>query len=268
MFITRIRPTLLFSTGEEPGGSGEGPAPETAPETTITADTPVAGTGTVDSPMPEIPAGYIPESRYKELQGAFTRTSQEAAQLRQQAQLVEAWNSGDPDQQRWAAEQLGIQLQDDDDSEDESTIEQPTGLSDEDRQLLEAFRQEREQEQQTRQQQEQLEQYRSIVDPQLESMGIDKAFHDDIAEAALHLPAIQGPDGPQPDLEGAVKQIEQIALRLAGMPGVQPKLFEKLRQTKRAPTVASGGAGTQVPSLDTSQNRVKFMMDRAAQMGD
>lgn len=226
-----------------------------------TADSPENGTGTQDESINYQERYQELEKRFQDTQSWAHRSSEEAAALREKAQLIDDWNSGDPDAQKRAAEALGILLQEEEGEDLEAAGE--AGLSPEDRKLLEEFRQERTHQQQTQAEQRQYDAYRSDVDPQLERMSVPKELHDAVAEAALTLPGIQTPQGLKPDLEGAIKQIEQFVMRAAAMPGVQPKLFEQLRQSKRAPHVSSSGtAGTQVPDLDKRSDRVAHMVER------
>lgn len=255
MFITR-RPSLCFAPDE-----GAGAGADVQAQTPETADTP-EGTGT--GQQTESQTNW--EERYREAQAWGTRTAQEAAELRAYKQLVDDWNSDDPEAQKRAAERLGIQLEEDDDDDTlyESQATQAQ-LSPEDRQLLEQFRAQ----QQTQAEQQQYQAYRSDVDPQLQQMGVPEGLRDAVAEAALNLPGIQTPQGLRPDLEGAVKQIQQFALIAAELPDVQKQILESYRQTKRAPGVSSAGtAGTQVPDLDDRQARIDWMVEQAMAQQD
>lgn len=271
MFITRIRPILLFSTGEGGGGGIEGLAPETAPETA--ADTSVEETGTTTE-QPQIPEGYIPrtdyeklEARQKEAQGWGTRLSQENATLREQAAVLEAWNSGDSAKQQWAAEQLGIQLQEDDDPlTDDGTEQQkyadvdPSVL-----QRLEAFEAYQTQQEQAQQQHQFHVAVQAEYDPLIKEMGVPDQFVDAVREAALNMNLVPSPQGDRLDIESAWTGIKDFLSLGQHVPDIQKQMLESYRKTKRAPTVASGGAGTQVPSLDSNEARTRFMMDRLAQ---
>ena len=271
MFTTRIRPTLLFSTGEASGGDGnEGPAPEGAPETA--ADTSVEETGTTTE-QPQIPEGYIPrtdydklEARQKEAQGWGTRLSQENATLREQAAVLEAWNSGDPAKQQWAADQLGIQLQEDDQLTDDGAGQQkyadvdPSVL-----QRLEAFEAYQTQQEQTQQQQQFHAAVQAEYDPLIKDMGVPDQLVEAVREAALNMNLVPSPQGDRLDIEAAWTGIKDFLSNGQHVPDIQKQMFENYRKTKRAPQVASGGSGTQVPSLDTSPDRVRYMLDRAAQ---
>jgi hypothetical protein len=260
VFTTRRLP--LYLKPDEGGGGGEGLAPEGAPETA--ANTP-EGTGTVE----QQPVQENWEERYKEAQRWGTQSAQEAAGLREKAQLIDDWNSGDPAAQKRAAEALGILLQE----EEEEALEAQTeaGLSAEDRQLLEEFRQERTTQQQTQAEQQQYAGYRTAVDPDIAAMGVPEGIRDAVADYALHNlpgvpcpPSAQYPKGLKPDLDGAVEAIKSFVLAGVDMPDVQKHAIEKYRQTKRAPGISStGAAGTQVPNLDDRQQRVDWIVQQA-----
>jgi hypothetical protein len=274
VFITRIRPILFFSTGEASGGGTEGPAPETAPETA--ADTPAPGTG-ITTEQPQIPEGYVPEDRYKEAQAWGTRSSQKVSALLERVAVLDAWNSGDPAKQQWAAEQLGIQLQEDDEQLDETGTpgEEHAKLDPSILQRMEAFeafmQQQAQQEQQQQQASEQAAQYQAFrkdVDPRIQKMGVPDGLVEMVAEAALNRDPLHTPHGQQPDLDGAWGAVKEFLSLGASVPDIRDTVISEYRKTKQAPKVASGGAGTQVPSLDTNSGRVAHMMDRLAQQQD
>lgn len=64
---------------------------------------------------PEAGTGGPPESnwedRYKEAQQWGTRNAQRVAELERYEQVVTGLNSDDPEQRKWAAEALGLQLE-------------------------------------------------------------------------------------------------------------------------------------------------------------
>lgn len=250
MFITRRMPLFMFSTGESSGG---GEVQAETPETL--ANTPQDGTGTTDQQ-----ANW--EERYKEAQSWGTRNAQEAAGLREKAQLIDDWNSDDPEAQRRAAELLGIQL---DEEPPASDLEgQYAQLDPETRRLLEDFKSTTQQQQQSQQEQQQMAQYRADVDPQLKDLGVPDGLHDLVAEAALQLPGVHTPQGLRPDLQGAIAQVEELVLAAADLPSVQKKVMGRYRDTKRAPHISSSGiAGTQAPDLDNRQARIDWMVEQA-----
>jgi hypothetical protein len=107
VFITRHTPLFLFQTDETAG------AAEQAPDMQGTPD---IAAGEAAQQQPEIPAGYVPEDRYKEAQAWGTRTSQEAAELRRQNDLMQTLlYADDQDTRRQAAQELGIELDDEPD---------------------------------------------------------------------------------------------------------------------------------------------------------
>jgi len=77
-------------------------------------------------PDPEgTPTGTPPEvdweARYNSLQPEFTRVTQEAAELRQYQQFVEALSSDDQEIRSWALNQLGIEVPTENEPDDELT---------------------------------------------------------------------------------------------------------------------------------------------------
>lgn len=230
-----------------------------APEPVQPSDTPEPGTAPT-----EIPSGYVPEDRYKEAQGWGTRLAQENVELKAQAQLVEQLRSDDPVEQRKALEALGYTVPDDDledtpvPQELDPRIAAKLAKIDEFEQRLD-----------TRSEQEQREQnyteYRQQFDPKLTDMGVPEQFLKNVADIAYNeLDAIQTPQGPQPDLEGAVAWFKEVAEMFADVPEVQTKVRKSWASTKprTAFTSAGGGEGTQVLDTDSHENRVAIMMQR------
>lgn len=223
----------------------QAPPPEDTP---TTADTP-EGTGTPD--QPQIPEGYIPEGRYKEVQSWATRLAQEKAQL------------DDPDYRRQLLEQWGYQIGDPEPEPDDSFVEDPTQA--ELTKLREQVQQLSEWQQglTTQQQQDQaLAAFRAEADPKLKAMGVPEGIHDLVTDLALQqMPFVHTPQGAVPDLEGAVKAVQEFVLSAAEMPEVRGQLLKGWQGTKRTTHRVSpvGEAGSQVPNLDDRQERVDWM---------
>jgi hypothetical protein len=223
-----------------------------------TADTPVEGTGTQDTA-----AQVNWEERYKEAQSWGTRLAQERAELEQEAQLARALKSEDPAEYTEALRALGFNVPDDDADEDTQTAgldpEVAARLAKVDE--IDQWRQQltAEQEREVNEQQ-----YRQLVDPQLQDMKVPEGLWDVVAEAALNLPAVQTPQGPQPDLEGAMRQVEAMAEHFAALPSVQSAVKKSWANSKprTALTGAVGAEGTQVLDTDKHENRVAYMMAR------
>lgn len=253
MFITRRLFLLAFGPDGAEGGAGaQAPSVETPGST---ADTP-PGTGTPDQQPDTAQVNW--EDRYKDVQAWATRSAQRVTELEQYEQLVNDWNSEDPEAQRRAAERLGIQL------EDPSQQSDPRYADDDPMaQRLAALEAERAQERQQAQEEQQYTSYRQMVDPQLDQMGVPKGIHDLVAEAALNLPPVHTPQGTEPNLKAALAQVEQIVLAAADLPSVQQKVVESYRASKKAPHIGqSGTAGTQTPNLDNRSERQQWMAER------
>lgn len=219
------------------------------------ANTPESGTGTQE--QQKAPSENW-EERYKEAQAWGTRNAQRAAELEQQAQLVADLQSEDPVVQRQALEALGYTVPDDNETDTQPAYAE---LDPQTRARLDQF------EAFHTQQQEQADyqQYRSIVDPQLEQMGVPKGLHDVLAEAALGIAPIQTPQGPQPNLKAAYEQLlEAWAPAFAELPQVQDKVKQSWAKSKprAAFTSASGKEASQVPDLDKHENRVQYMLEK------
>lgn len=211
----------------------------TPPEGEAIVDTPVEGTDTTE--QPQIPEGYIPEDRYKEVQGWATRTSQELAQIKAQLE--------DPEQFAQLLEQRGYAVQG---AADDEYVDPQVRELQQLRDQVAELSQWREGLSTEQRQQEAYDTYRAEADPQLKAMGVPQEFIQQVADIAAHrLPPIETPTGIKPDLQGAVAELNRIALDFAEHhPEVQKAVLEKYSTTKRAPTVVPGGvAATHQPDL-------------------
>lgn len=214
--------------------------PQDAPG--VTSDTPDAGTAT-DQPDWQ--------KRYQDVQAWATQLAQEKAQL------------DDPDYRQQLLEQWGYQVGDD---EPDLPADDPTAAE------LEALREQVTQLSQwqqgltsDQQRQQAYSAYRTDVDPQLKEMGVPEAFLEQTAEIAFdHLPPIQTPAGPKPDLEGAVKQVQELAKLFAQHPEARSAVLADWKQSKQAPHISQvGTAGTQaLPEDATHAQRVEWALER------
>jgi hypothetical protein len=203
------------------------------------ADTP-EGTGNVEQPEVE---AVDWEKRYKDVQSEYTRTNQEAKQLRG---LFEALQSDDADARLAAAQAIGLEFADD---EDDTQYADPLEKLSEKVQQLEGHLTER---QQHELQEREVARIEAHVDAQLDAIeGLDKADHDWIVSRAVALPAT--PDG-MPDIQGAHQEF------VAWTKGQQARW----QQSKRAPHISAvGTAGSPaLPTDATHQQRVDFMLER------
>ena len=249
---------LLFETPE--GGSGGG-APLQAPVSTETPDTPAntpdTGTGGTDT-QPE--SSMVPEARYTNLQGAFTRASQEAAEYRR---VIEGLNSDDPEVRSWAAQQIGIEFLPDDDAPDDTQQAQYAQLDPRVQQQLEQLLTSEQEKQQQAQAESEMNAYREWAGGRLDSLGVPEGLRETVADAALNMPPVWTVDGEQPDIEGAWNNVLEFLERAADVPQVRTRVLDAYSKSKQAPHVAqSGQAGVQVPDLsdrNTRQARIEAL---------
>lgn len=180
------------------------------------------------------------EDRYKEAQAWGTRAAQEAAQYRQ---VIEGLSSDDPAVRQWAAEALGLELQ------QEQQQDGPQYLT---REEWEAFQAE----QQAALQQDEVVTYvEQYTQGQLDALqGFNEAQKAWILRAAVSLPPVESPEGvPVPDIASAVKDFEAFI-------GAEKQAWA---QTKRAPRPpASGSSATEAPNLDDREQRREWMLRR------
>jgi hypothetical protein len=220
-------------------------------------DTPAEGTGTQDTA-----AQVNWEERYKEAQSWGTRLAQERAELEQAAQQWQALQSDDPTEYLEALRAAGFNVPDEDqDTQTQQGLDPEIAAKLAKVDEIDQWRNNMtaEQEREANEQQ-----YRTLVDPQLKDMKVPEGLWDVVAEAALNLPAVQTPQGPQPDLEGAMRQVEAMAEHFAALPSVQAAVKKSWANSKpRTALTSTGGAeGTQVLDTDKHENRVAYMMAR------
>lgn len=224
------------------------------------ADSSVAETGTQDqAAQPSVNW----EERAKEHQSWGTRLAQENAELRAETELVKALRSEDPEEYNEALRKLGFNVPE----EQQQDYQQQAELDPELRARLakvDELDQWRQSLTTEHQQQESYSSYREDVDPQLTKLGVPEAFIESVADIAYtELPAIQTPQGPMPDLEGAVQRFKDVAAMFAEVPDVQHTAVEAWRKGKRAPhTSPVGIAGTQTPNLDDRDTRRAWMAEQ------
>jgi hypothetical protein len=109
--------------------------------------------------------------------------------------------------------------------------------------------------------------YRAQVDPQLTEMGVPEGIQDLVADLArTHLPPLQTPQGPVPDLQGALKSVQEFVLSAAEMPEVRGQLLKGWQGTKTTTHRVSpvGEAGTQQPDLSTTEGKTAHILGRMA----
>lgn len=215
---------------------------DTTTDQVATTDTPVEGTGTAEQ--------HNWEQRYQELQPAYTKASQEAAELRQWQEQIRT----DPDAQRQLLTELGYDVADD--TPDEVLPQSDSELA------------------QIRQELEQLKQSQSQVENDRQLAAAEAHFSK--AFAAL------GSERGDPLSEKEQEAVVGIALTMpAGKDGMPPvkeayAVLEEIRQadqqrwaaSKRTPYRVSpnGAAGTEQPNMDDPSERQAWMAQRLADL--
>jgi hypothetical protein len=184
------------------------------------------------------------EKRYSDLQPAYTKASQEAAELR-------SWKESllsDPDTQRQLLEELGYELGDDESIEPAEEPDPITALH-KDVETLKMAKLEMEQAAQVKWVEENVEQRLKAIGDQRGTplSDIERKFV--IATAVSSFPA--GDDG-LPQIDAAWKDY-QVAL---------DEQKKQWIESKHAPTPPSGVAVSDMPDLDNEQDRINHMVAR------
>jgi len=223
----------------------------------FTEDTPaVAGPEGTSGPAEQQAAEVDWQKRYSDLQPEYTRTSQEAAQLREREQYYAlALTSEDPDIRRQALEALGYEL---DEEVEQPAYDDPYDNLQAQYQRLEQRVDQRDQEAQEAQQTALI---RAVTDDRLAALGdLDEADQDWVLAYAINaLPALHEPElpVPVPDIRGAYDVFRSREVE-------RQKTWAK---TKRAPYVSPGGqTATEVPNLDTHQGRMDFAAQKLMEL--
>jgi hypothetical protein len=175
--------------------------------------------------------------RAEDHQAAYTQGQQELAQLRQQVQQY-----ADPEHRaqlfQELAQELGYQIQDDDDDDLVDPYARLEERLNQQEQYLAA-------QQQAQQQEQALDYLDQVVESELGKLPADlpKAAKDWITSRALAMDAATDPHGhPVPDIQGAFREFND---------GLVNDLKKSWANTKRAPHVsANGQAGTQTKNVD------------------
>lgn len=186
------------------------------------------------------------EQRYKDLQSTYTKTSQEAAELRQYQQLVDNMQSDDPEVQAQAAEALGIQFVDggQDKSQDQILLERLERLES-------RFGNMDEQEQMERLQSQDAD----FMDTALEGFEtqLGRELDKDEVELLVGHALINRTDDGNPGIEQAIGLYKNI----------DNSRQSKWASSKRVTTPTQGQEGTEKQDLDESHSaRVAHMMAR------
>ena len=186
------------------------------------------------------------QKRYEDMRSEFDRRGTRLSELQQQAQLLEALQSGDADLQRQAYAALGLEIVDD--AADDTYADPQDQLA----QRLEALEAQIQQRDQQAQQATQIAQIEQHVEQQLAGLdGLDDSDREWIVNTAVAMPPT--PEG-MPDIQAAHEKF--VAWETARQ--------QKWRESKRAPSIKAGGqAGIQAVPLDaTHTDRVRAMVEK------
>lgn len=227
---------------------GDDVVPELEPAPDPVLDTP-AEPATTDPQM-------VPWDRYTEVQGWATKAAQEAAENREYRRLVENLQSDDTALVKEAAQALNIAYDEPDPAPTQAGMD-PQLL-----QRLDAH----EQFITEQRQQAQYAQYRDTYDPQIESLGVPIGLRQWVADRALELPAVQGPNGPEPNLKAAFAEIEALAEPFSELKATQAALAKRRKQQPAppaGPATRVGSEGTVIPA-STHEARTERMLARLA----
>lgn len=206
-----------------------------------TANTPESGTGTQEQTTNW-------QERYDHLRPEFTRATQDRDRYRQEAeeykQLVAALQDEDPAARLAAAERLGLQLIDEDDTQSDPQEQLARELAE--------LKQWRDEFTGAQQQEQYVATIEQSVEQQLEQIGgLTDKQKDWIVSRAIALPPTQ--EG-LPDIQAAHAEFSELI-------NTEKQSWAKTKP-RSAFTSATGKEGTQVPDLNDRQQRVDWMLSK------
>lgn len=230
----------------------EAPVQDTPPETEASGTPPEAGT-----PAEEQQVDW--EQRYKDLQSTYTKTSQEAAQLREQQQAIQAEQGmvqalQNPEQQaeawQYLVEQLGAEearqwaeahgFEVEDEGPDDTEVRDPR---------VDQLLSEREQEKQDAQIKQVEQQMESALDEELKAKGITpEDFGPELRELILDAAVMRPGEDGLPDVKGVFAQ-------WAAAQDAAIKAYRASKRDQPTPPVP-GSSGTPNPSLNDKNDRL------------
>lgn len=225
-----------------------------SPEVVETPETPVS-----DKFDPaNLPSELLPA--YKQLQGDYTRKTQQLAEERKQAsEALEVYQGlRDPDKAHEVLQRFGYEVGDDEDDTDEEY----TDPVDELRAELESLKADRQQELTVRQQQQMQEAEFSHIDSEIQALetSTGRELSDEEAELVGTLALAQRTDDGHPDVKGAYERLYTDFLA---------KQREGWVSSKKSPRVPSGGApGSKGPDMDNERERQEWMAQRLGELDD
>lgn len=195
------------------------------------------------------------EKRYADLQPAYTKASQEAAELRAQLDRLKS----DPDAQREFLTELGYEFAEDDTDtepalEDEGELDEITALQ----QRLEQLEKARAAEQEAAH----IKRIDNFIDTTLSEIGEQRGTPLTDAEKefviSTALSSLPAGENNMPQIKAAYEKLEQLL-------DSQKKQWI---ESKKAPAAPTGVAASEVPDLDNEQERQKYMLARLAAKRD
>lgn len=190
------------------------------------------------------------QKRYTDLQASFTKASQEAAELRQYRELVDALQGDDPEASAYAAEQLGLAFIEEENSSTTNTNPQ-SALEQRLERIENWLGSQNEQEALDKLQQEDAE----YMDTALE--GLETRLGRDLTRPEVELlvsnALVNRDDNGNPGIEAAIALYDEI----------DGSRQQQWARSKRVSTPAQGQEGTQMPDLDEGHSaRVAAMIQR------
>lgn len=187
------------------------------------------------------------QKRYTDLQSKYTTTSQEAAELRQYRELVDAVQSDDPEAQARAAEALGLQFV----PETQETVSSDQALEERLARIEGRLGSQDEAEAMETLQTEDADYMDTALEGFESSLG--RELTKDEVELLVGHALINRTDEGQPGIESAINLYK----------GIDTSAQSRWASTKRVTTPSQGQEGTEKADLDESHSaRVSRMMER------
>jgi hypothetical protein len=187
---------------------------------------------------------------YESLRPEFDRRNEELKEAQAQAQLVAALRSDDPEQRRWAAEELGLEYEDPDLYDDT-----PNDPLDELRTEITTLKEQWESERKAAEAEAAAEQEAFFAADELKAVGLNPEVDEDaeVAQFVLANAYANRDEQGRPDVRAAYDRYQRLLDQHA----------KGVFQGKKAPHVAAGGqSATQQPDLDNDKARQEWMIQQ------
>ena len=200
-----------------------------------------------------------------EAQESLQTHQSRAAELEKYETFVQALYSDDPEIRAVALEALGLDtnMNSEDDkrapmAEEAQEAEQPmhpdvaAQLED-----LQGWRNSREEADRAEQAYQQI-----VADsaPIFDEQNIPEQAREVILQTALNMPGVDTPEGPKPNIAGAVEELTNLAMTVSAVPAIRTAILNEYKNSKQAPAAPRGGAaGEQAPDLNDRGQRLAYM---------